>query len=196
MLKNLIMNIQVAEVYSPPRVTRMAASMGLRAGWALDLITHDEDGRPWDFDKLEMRNRAARKVLSDKPTLLIGSPLCTAFSQMNNLNYPKMDPMEVERRLAYGRRHLEFCTRLYDIQWRSGRYVLHEHPAEADPWHEQCINRLLRKHGVIRVNGDLCQYGLTTKAGGNVGPARERTGFLTNSPCVAQQLSKRCPNKP
>ena len=54
-MKKLLMNIAIAEVYSPPRVTKMAETMGIRAGWALDLITQDEDGRPWDFDQLEMR---------------------------------------------------------------------------------------------------------------------------------------------
>ena len=37
--RNLILQMEVAEVYSPPRVTTMAEQMGLRAGWALDLTT-------------------------------------------------------------------------------------------------------------------------------------------------------------
>ena len=92
MFKNLLMKIEVVEVYSPPRVTMMAEEMGFRAGWALDLTTCDKDGRPWDFDQLEVRSRAAHRVMTDKPTLLIGRPMCTVFSQMNNINYPKMDP--------------------------------------------------------------------------------------------------------
>ena len=86
----------------------MAERLGLKAGWALDLTTCDEDGRPWNFDQVEMRNRAVRRLLKDEPTLLIGSPLCTAFGQMNNINDYKMEPAEVERRVAYGREHLEF----------------------------------------------------------------------------------------
>eukprot|EP00972_Heterocapsa_arctica_P016733 2468579-Heterocapsa_arctica.AAC.1 len=39
----------VSEVYSPPRVTTMAKAMGMRAGWALDIRTVDEQGRRWDF---------------------------------------------------------------------------------------------------------------------------------------------------
>ena len=75
MLKMLLMNIDVAEVYSPPRVTQMARKMGLRACWSLDLTTTDADGRAWDFNSLEMRNRATRRVLQDRPLLLIGSPM-------------------------------------------------------------------------------------------------------------------------
>ena len=40
----------VSEVYSAPRITKMARSMGLDAGWALDLIETDpDDNKPWDF---------------------------------------------------------------------------------------------------------------------------------------------------
>ena len=138
------MKMEVAEVYSPPRVTRMAEQMGLRAGWALDLTTHDDDGRAWNFDQLEMRNRAVRRLLRDEPTLLIGSPMCTAFGQMNHINYSRMDPMEVKAHKEYGRRHFEFCTKLYDMQWNAGRYFLHEHPAEASSWSEPCMTRLMK----------------------------------------------------
>ena len=36
MLNMLINEIQVAEVYSPPRVVQMANRMGMRGGWSLD----------------------------------------------------------------------------------------------------------------------------------------------------------------
>ena len=135
-LNNVIMTrlketMDVAELYSPLRVVEMAKSMGLRAGWSLDLTTIDEAGRPWDFNHVEMRSKAIRKVLTDKPRLLIGSPMCTAFSCMNNINYKRMPPEEVQQRMEHGRRHLEFCTKLYEIQWREGRHFLHEHPQVA-----------------------------------------------------------------
>ena len=63
MMEILIANIQVAEVYSPARVTAMAKTMGLRAGWSLDLTTRDIDGRPWNFNDPEMRNRAIRRLI-------------------------------------------------------------------------------------------------------------------------------------
>ena len=75
----------------------MAKKMGLRAGWSLDLTTTDENGNAWDFNKVAMRNKAARKLIEDKPRLLIGSPICTPFSQMNNINYSRMTREEVEQ---------------------------------------------------------------------------------------------------
>ena len=115
MFNKLLPKIEVAEIYSPPRVTETAKKMGLRAGWALDITTSDVDGRAWDFNQLEMRNRTVRKLVRDKPILLVGSPMCKAFSQLNNINYSKMLKEEVEQRLKYGRKHIEFCTKLYGM---------------------------------------------------------------------------------
>ena len=41
--------LDCGEVYSPPRITKMAIEMGLHPAWALDLTVMDaEDGMPWD----------------------------------------------------------------------------------------------------------------------------------------------------
>ena len=121
MLQKLVAAMDVAEFYSPPRVADVAMKIGLRAGWSLDLTTHDTDGRAWDFNILEMRNRAARKVLTDKPLLFIGSPMCIVYSVMNNANHFKMPPEVVRERFAYARKHLEFATKLYQLQIQAGR---------------------------------------------------------------------------
>ena len=186
--------MEVAEVYSPPRVAKMAKQMGLRAGWSLDLTTRDENGRPWDFNDKAMRNAAVRELLNDKPRLLIGSPMCGPFSSMNNINYARMTDAEKEQRIAYGRKHLELCMRLYEIQWSEGRYFLHEHPATASSWSEQCVVNMLRKHGVTHGTGDQCRYGLKAYDGQREGPAKKSTKFMTNSPCIAKRLNLRCPN--
>ena len=195
MMELLITNMQAAEVYSPPRVAAMARTMGLKAGWSLDLATQDHDGRPWNFNALEMRNRAVRKIIEDQPWILIGSPMCTAFSDMNRINYSRMPKEGVAARMAYGRSHLELCAKLYAIQWEAGRYFLHEHPAEASSWQEECILKILKKQGVVNVVGDQCRYGLTSTEKHRTGLARKRKGFMTNSVCVAKRLEKRCPNK-
>ena len=44
----------VSEVYSPPRVTGLCASLGLLPGMALDLSSVDpDDGKTWDFNDPE-----------------------------------------------------------------------------------------------------------------------------------------------
>ena len=194
MVKHLLAKMEVAEVYSPPRVPEMARKMGLHAGWAFDITVADQDGRAWDFNQLEMRNRAIRNLLSDKPTVLIGSPMCTAFCQLNHINFSKMHPEEVRQRIQYGRKHFEFCAKLYQIQHDAGPYFLHGHPVGAGSWQEECIKKILNKDGVVRVVGDQCRYRLVANDGDGVRPAKKSTGFMTNSPCVAAQVNKRCPN--
>ena len=50
MLNMMVKQMQVSEVYSPPRVVEVANRMGLRGGWSLDLTTQDEQARPWAFN--------------------------------------------------------------------------------------------------------------------------------------------------
>ena len=66
----------VSEVYSPPRVTTTATSMGLKAGEAMDLLTG------WDFTLKRHRDAALAYVKRARPSLLIGSPECTMFSML------------------------------------------------------------------------------------------------------------------
>ena len=195
MMEMLINEIGVAEVYSPARITSIARRMGLQAGWSLDITTCDSDGRAWGFNDAEMRNRAARKILSDEPLLLIGSPTCIAFSVMNRVSYARMSQEEVNHRMEYGRKHLRSGAKLYAIQWRAGRYFLHEHPEGASSWEEQCIKSLLAKEDVIRVDADQCMYGLKSYDGERGGPARKGIGFMTNSVCIANKPRRRCPNR-
>ena len=84
----------VSEIYSPPRVTALAKQYGLKEGFALDLSVCDEDGNPWDFDVPEMRERAKALVREMKPSLLIGSPMCTAFSVLQFLNRERLGEKE------------------------------------------------------------------------------------------------------
>ena len=196
MLTMLTTRMDVAEVYSPARVAQMARQMGLRGGWSLDLTTEDADGRSWDFNQLEMRNRAVRKVPKDRPRLLIGSPMCTGYNVMNNINYARLSQEEIDEKMKYARLHLEFCIKLYRIQMRESRYFLHEHPQSASSWQEEAIMKLLQEESITRAVRDQCRYGLTTKDGINTGPAKKPIGFITNSICIAHKLSNRCPNAP
>ena len=48
---------------------------------------------------------------------------------------------------------------------------------------------------VVKVVGDQCCYGLKSKDQQGEGLAKKPTGFMTNSPCIALQFKRRCPNK-
>ena len=101
----------VGEIYSPPRVSAVAKlcpSFGILPGFALDLTTHDDDGRHWKFDEDGMRERAWAKLKKEQPTLLIRSPMFTAFSAWQYINNTKRDPEVVADEEARGIRHLSF----------------------------------------------------------------------------------------
>eukprot|EP00973_Karenia_brevis_P080971 11232062-Karenia_brevis.AAC.1 len=183
--------MDVAEIYSPPRVVKHASEFGLEGGWSLDLTTCDTDGEPWDFSRKEMRNRAIRKILEDKPILIIGSPMCTDFSLLMNWNWKRMNPAIAQDRWNRSLSHLKFCAQVYQIQMDAGRYFAHEHPLTASSWKQPCMQRVLKDDRVIRTKAHMCAYGMTTKKGNETCPVLKPTSFMTNSPCVADELNRR-----
>ena len=96
-----ISRVQVVELYSPERVNKMAKERGMETGLSLDLITG------WNFDKTEDRELAERYVREYRPTFLIGSPMCTMFSQLQALNKDR-DPEKFQERLKKAERHIQF----------------------------------------------------------------------------------------
>jgi hypothetical protein len=136
---------KVAELYSPPRVTkelRKVRSMNLAAGSTFDMVA-DPAGRAWDFRRADDRARARRQISEEKPYLVIGSPPCTSFSRLNvNLNHGRVDPQELQRRQAEGRLLLDFAAEVYRDQLARGAHFLHEHPLTATSWDEPAITAL------------------------------------------------------
>ena len=125
------LHLVVSEIYSPPRVTRaarMLPHLGITPGFALDLIVEDQDGKPWGFDDPQKRNKAVRKLLEEKPDLLVGSPECTDFSPWQRLNKAKSpNPEKYAEARRKAVRHLEFVCKLYKLQRDAGRRFLNEH---------------------------------------------------------------------
>ena len=188
----------VSEVYSPPRITKQLANSRNRwlvPGFSLDLTVRDPDnGKPWDFTSQAKREKARTMVREQKPILLIGSPMCTAFSQwcrFNRLRYK--DPQKQHRLWVEACLHMDFVASLYREQLEGGRYFLHEHPRWASSWELDCIRSLMQVPGVQMAYADQCQYGAQARRGRDIGkPVRKPTGFLSNSPCIIEALSRRC----
>ena len=117
----------LAEVYSPPRVTEVAKELGMRQGFALDLTVPTPSGYVWDFAKRNCRRRALESIRSVKPFMVIGSPECTAYSRLQELfnmnTQEKRD--DILRRRKEAEVHLRFCMLIYRIQMQGGRYFTH-----------------------------------------------------------------------
>ena len=185
----------VAEIYSAPRVTKtikMMPSSEVLAGFALDLTTHDVDGRAWNFDEEEMRQRARKKVDKEQPMFLIGSPFCTPYSPLQALSANRRDPEEVKREQVRAGIHMAFVTSLYKEQVLAGRYFLHEHPSCATSWQLGCILDVMAMEGVDTEWCDQCQYG---QDGGTGNPVKKPTRWMSNSPEILKMLKLKCKSK-
>lgn len=100
--------VLLSEIYNLSLVARAAellTHLNIDPGLAMDLTTTDEEGRPLDFSREDMKTKARARVRRDKPDLLIGSPMCTLASAWQRLN---RDINAFQRRLKDARAHLEF----------------------------------------------------------------------------------------
>ena len=121
----------------------------------------------WDFNIAEHRRKAWFKVKDESPYLLIGSPPCTYFSMLQELNVavhahkPEWRAnVEEERRKA--KIHVEFCCTLYMEQLKQGRRFFHEHPWSARSWVLPCMQEVMSHPSVELVQGRMCQFRMTT----------------------------------
>ena len=180
--------VDIAEVYSPPRVTKIASRFGLKTGEAMDLTTG------WDFT-IERHKKAAMKyVKAMKPNLIIGSPECTMFSTLQQWNKNRLSD-EWKEKMMEAKEQIKFVVDLYKEQVKNGRWFLHEHPTGASSWDLEEIQKLQEELGVQVVTADQCMYGLKTwrkKGGKKDVAARKRTKFMTNAKAIAMELNQRC----
>ena len=77
----------------------------------------------WDSNIVEHRDLADMYVEQRKPLVLIGSPPCVAFSQLQTM-IPDSDRKACQ--LKEGMQHMEFVVKLYNKQLEGGRIFLHE----------------------------------------------------------------------
>jgi hypothetical protein len=150
----------VTEVYSPPRVAQFTNKHNLIPGPSIYIQCADEDGTPWDLSNSSKRNKLIQLVADTKSAIVVGSPMCTMFSSLQNLNKNKDTP-EHQQKLKEAISHIEFCITLYTIQIKSNRYFLHEHPRNATSWTLPAMTRFINKYKPYLVNANTCAFGMT-----------------------------------
>ncbi len=190
----------VVELYSQPRIAQEATAKlysgtKLTPGWSLDLTRLDpKTGKAWDLSDEKVQSRVKRMVAEGKPLFVIGSPPCTSFSSIQNMNNKKRDAKVVEAERKAGERHLQFCLEIYMIQIKAKRYFIHEHPNTATSWKMQSVVELMAMENVDHAVADMCQFGMTTVVDGVEEPVQKRTKTVSNSPEVLKRVDVRCPN--
>ena len=125
---------------------------------SLDLTTSNERGEAWDFNDPRMRQDAERKVIRERPTVLMVSPVREAFSTLQNRNYANMDPEDVRKKIQHGVNHLQFAMDLCRIQWEASRYFAFEHPWASLSWSLPVVRNIAQLPGVgtVNVHGEVC----------------------------------------
>ncbi len=183
--------VDVMEIFSVPRVTTTAKAAGLRAGVALDIEVLNENGEKWDLTRKRMQDEAMNIIDETMPNLVVGSPPCSMFSQIQNINKGKTSTEAWESKMKYAMSMLDFAVKCYFKQLREGRWFLHERPRRARSWRTASMQRLLKRPGVFVVDAHMCEFGLKDVFEEGEMLVKKPTRFLTNSPELAMVLGRR-----
>jgi hypothetical protein len=144
----------------------------------------------WNFDLLHHQEAAKQYIKKTKPFLIIGSPECRCFSQLQSFS---KDSQAYQKALRRSIRHINFVCDLYRLQLAEERFFLHEHPWGASSWQLLALQKLCRNEKVVTIKSDQCMFGQTVQLpDGTIGICRKATGFCTNSPQLQLALAKTC----
>ena len=104
----------VCEIFSPPRVAQRARETGRRGGWSLDISEADPiTGRTWDLLCPKTVAQVKAMMRRDRPRLLIASPPCTPFSNLQTF-HGGPDPVELQKGIRMMEVAVELCK--YQVQ--------------------------------------------------------------------------------
>ena len=153
--------VNIAKLKSSSRVTQMKNTTRLKDSLIMNTAAVcPVTGIYYDFSELKDRNRAAYRLFSEKPYVLITSPLNTSTSESASLNLRSKGISDREQITRKAREHLEFICKLIMIQHRNKRYFIHKHPDDASSWHDQCVQEVLAVTQAKVTKFDQCQLGL------------------------------------
>ncbi len=137
------------------------------------------------------RQLAWRRLMQDKPDVIVFEFMCDPWSLIQNVNIAKSE--DFAQRLRTERiRHLAMLRWVGRVQqWqvrRHGQFLV-ENPSTSLVWKQFCLRRMQSDHYVTLA--DLCQFGWKdpeTKL-----PYRKRTKLVSSSPFVDEVMSRVCP---
>ena len=133
----------VVELFSPDRFSSKSAKHWLSPGMAFDLR------HGWDLAKEDVR-RECWRLLEASSWVVIGSPPCTSFSILQQMN-PDRGTEEFNKTMKQAIEHVDFCCAVFQWQCDQGRFFLFEQPASASSWKLKPVRDLMQRKGVIKV---------------------------------------------
>ena len=176
----------LAELFSPPRMTVMTDKFGLKGGWSIDDQVEDPvTKRTYDLRKAKDQNEVRRMVRRDKPLVITVSPPCTVFSIANQ------GPID-QKELAGAIEMMKFATEMCELQRREGRYYVFEQPQGSRAWDLGVVKEMMAKQDSGITTMHQCMYGLKTTDAEGEGMACTPTKVITNHDTLAEALSRKC----
>lgn len=148
--------IDVAEVFSVPRICKMAQKLGLSSGGSYDILTG------WDLSSEVQRKELRAKLTQMKPRFVMISPPCGPYSQLQGLN-KHQDLKQWLKKLQEAKQLMRFGMDIAEDQVKRGDLFGFEHPYGAKSWNDPSVDRVLKLDGVQQVVFDQCMYGLCDK---------------------------------
>ena len=172
----------VLEVYGGhAEITACALRSGLRALQPVDQVYGLSLDADADFDRLKAC------VLQHRPYLLVYEIPCTAWTNIQNLNYP---PAELQAlRATQGKAISRMVDTILTASQHYGGHFLLENPAHTEFWKHPEVRRLQALPTVGFQVGCMCRFGLKDKNGA---PLKKPTGWMSDLPAVLQRIALPC----
>ena len=146
----------------------------------MDITTVNEQGVQWDFTDVEMRNEAFRKIVVEKPFLLMGAHPCASWRSKSNASWSRMTQREKDDELHRARVHTQSVCRMYKLQHDEGRYFLYEHCQSELSWRKDCVEEIQEMTGA--------QLMSVSRGNCNLSSIEKPTVMVTNCPAIAFTL--------
>ena len=175
--------VDVAEVFSVPRICKEAAKAGMNCGPAYDVANG------WDLTDSETQKRVMRDLKVLKPKLAVACPPCGMLTVMQNMN-PNPGSNKWMREQAKAKIMLRFAMQVAKEQIDNGRLFMFEHPVGSKAWIDRSVMQIAKQVGVHIVSLDQRMVGLQDHESGK--PHKKPTYIMTNSEHIATQLNIQC----
>ena len=126
------LNVDVDEVFSVPRVSKIAQQVRMSCGKSYDI----KNG--CDLLKREVQDQVLCQIAEDDPELTIISPPWDPFSVLQNLRV-KRNTKEWLQKIHEGRVLLRFAMRVAEQRMQAGKHFVFEHPKLAKSWADRAV---------------------------------------------------------
>ena len=173
----------------------LAAGKGYAVSQPVD-ITYDGI----DLKKESHRAMIEEQIERDDPYCIALSPVCGPWSPWQNVNMSKSESLE-EHIMQMRKEWYPVCKWMCKIirkRISAGRQVILEQPWKSAMWDSLAFQRLIQEQPKDALTGeplevvctDQCRFGLYDRTNGL--PHQKRTGILTASPGVKENLNYLC----